>query len=129
MDAGVRSPGPAQDGLNKYIAPHLPSVAPRESFEGAGDSVSVGLENVGIAIEGFVKKVATRAVALAENASRHRRSEEGDLIELVDSVDGSDDGFSRDAEGSGRNDTERALTERFPMRGLLQDEAKRKKGD
>lgn len=129
LDAGVRSPGPAQDGLNKYIAPHLPSVVPRESFESASDNVAIGLENVGNAIEGWMKKVATRAVALAETATRQRRSEEGDLIELLDSVDGSDDGLSRDAEGTAREDAETALRERFPMRGLLKDEARKKKGD
>lgn len=147
LGAGTRSPGPAQDGLNKYLAPHLPNVAPRDSFESVGSSVSTaGLETVGSAIEGWMKRVASRAAAaIAENSGAAvtgcRASLEGDLIELEDGFEaggGPDDGSSRTvaaAAGSGIDaDMERALRERFPMRGrsaaeTSSAESARKKGD
>ncbi|KAI9750449.1 MAG: hypothetical protein M1815_001778 [Lichina confinis] len=149
LGAGIRSPGPGQDGLNRYLGPHL--TGPRDSFESAGSNVSTGLENVGSAIEGWVKRVASRAAAtLAENAggiAGCRASMEGDLIELSDGLDpgGSDDrhGLSRRAnmaaetttraDYAGDADIERALRERFPMRGPprehVGDESMRKKGN
>lgn len=107
LGAGAHSPGPAQDPLNRYLAPHLhlphlphlhlpgvmvgtqPAHSPRESFDSAATAtvsnsngsssyyhhhhhhhVPAGLENVGSAIEGWVKRVALRAAAaLAENAA------------------------------------------------------------
>ncbi|KAL9625725.1 MAG: hypothetical protein Q9160_000045 [Pyrenula sp. 1 TL-2023] len=60
------SPGPAQDSLNRVLGPHLPSLAPRSSFESIHSetsrvSSSTGLENVGGAIEGWVRKMAGKA--------------------------------------------------------------------
>ena len=136
LDAGIRSPGPGQDGLNRYLAPHLPSVEPRDSFESVGSNVSTGLENVGSAIEGWVKKVANRAAAIVETSGSmngSRRSRQGDLIELSDGLEGPDDGTPKVAGArvgsSAQEDMERALRERFPMRGRVGDEARRKKGD
>ncbi|KAH0556834.1 hypothetical protein GP486_005375, partial [Trichoglossum hirsutum] len=68
LGAGVCIPGPAEDGLNRYIATHLPSVLPQSSFEGS--SKVSGLENVGNAIEGWVRKIATRATAIVETAPK-----------------------------------------------------------
>lgn len=87
LGKNVRRPGPAQDGLNKLFASHLPSVAPpknQEHFtpwtpalldpatnsqEGTAASSVVGqsmgidfnLENVGGAIEVWVRKMAAKA--------------------------------------------------------------------
>lgn len=62
------SPGPAQDSLNRVLGPHLPNLAPRSSFESIHSetsrvSSSTGLENVGGAIEGWVRKMAGKAAA------------------------------------------------------------------
>lgn len=149
LGAGIRSPGPGQDGLNRYLGPHL--TGPRDSFESAGSNVSTGLENVGSAIEGWVKRVASRAATtLAENAggiAGCRASMEGDLIELSDGLDpaGFDDGHGLSRRANLAADTttradyvsdadvERALRERFPMRGPprehVGDEGMRKKGN
>lgn len=135
LSAGTKNPGPSQDRLNRYLGPHLPKITPpRDSFESVSSNVSGGLENVGSAIEGWVKRVATRAAAaLAENSggvvTGCRASGEGDLIELSDGLDnrGSEDGpglpgratsTATTAAGQGIDaDMERALRERFPMRG------------
>ena len=75
MSNNVRKPGPAQDGLNKMFAAHLPNLAPKSSFEtlqaaaaasgsGSGSGSGIGnggLENIGGAIEGWMRKVASRA--------------------------------------------------------------------
>lgn len=65
------SPGPAQDSLNRVLGPHLPKLAPRSSFESIHSetsrvSSSTGLENVGGAIEGWVRKMAGKAAGWAE---------------------------------------------------------------
>ncbi|KAI9795028.1 MAG: hypothetical protein M1816_000048 [Peltula sp. TS41687] len=134
LGGGTRSPGPRQDKLNKYLAHHLPSVAaPRDSFDSVSSNVSTGLENVGSAIEGWLKKAAAKAATIAETAGG-RRSGDGDLIELSDGLEGSDDGHSRTMGGrvggpTGPEDMERALRERFPMRGRIDDGVRRKRGD
>ncbi|KAI9844836.1 MAG: hypothetical protein M1837_005254 [Sclerophora amabilis] len=140
LGAGTSSPGPKQDGLNKYLARHLPNVAPRESFEslllsssngtsttaasasgvGINSGSGTGLENVGSAIEGWVRKLAKGAAAIVENpgggggsigvsaggnsgvggvsgTGRGRRDNAGDLIELTD---------GREIEGGGGGDRE-----------------------
>ncbi|KAI9828484.1 MAG: hypothetical protein M1826_006021 [Phylliscum demangeonii] len=126
LGADVHSPGPAPDSLHKFLAPHFPRLAPslapappslsspalpRDSFDSVTSSVSTGLEHVGSAIEGWVKKVATRAAAaIAETSAAAAAAAaaagaagtagrrggahgdgEGDLIELADGFDGSDD--------------------------------------
>lgn len=136
LGGGTRSPGPRQDKLNKYLAHHLPNVAPRDSLDSVSSNVSTGLENVGSAIEGWLKKAAAKAATLAETAGSvagGRRSGDGDLIELSDGLEGSDDGHSRTVGvrlgSTGPEDMERALRERFPMRGRIDDGIRRKKGD
>lgn len=87
----VRSPGPAQDGLNKLFAAHLPDVAPRASFESVHSNSSHGIENVGGAIEGWVRKIASRAKESVQPPSYSPRSTEGELIELSDTFETGDD--------------------------------------
>lgn len=139
------SPGPAQDGLNKLFAAHLPNVAPRSSFESTTSSSSMaagggggggGIENVGGAIEGWVRKLATRAATIIEPLPAGARSGVGDLIELSDACELGDDegGGQHVVAGSGsarqKPDREGALRERLPPRGrLVSEPARRKKGD
>ena len=132
LSARTTSPGPGLDQLNKYLAPHLPNVAPRDSFESEGSNASNGLDHVGSAIEGWVRKMATRAAAAIEHpgpGTSSGRVGAGDLIELSDGIDGSDDGIGRGGEPSAREDLEGALRERFPMRGRVGQHVSAKKGD
>ncbi|KAI6803313.1 hypothetical protein KC361_g754 [Hortaea werneckii] len=97
MNRNVRFPGPAQDGLNKVFAKHLPDVAPPSywshqgllapelpgysddpptaSVSGTGTPTTGGrsqpmnLENVGGAIEGWMRKVAANAKTAMEGSS------------------------------------------------------------
>ena len=143
----ARSPGPAQDGLNKLFAAHLPNVAPRASFESVTSNSSTGIENVGGAIEGWVRKFATRAAASVQSPKLGGRSGVGDLIELTDAFEleeaeedrhGDGDGdtirnIAREEEWTGasssRDEQERMLRERFPPRGrMFEDSTSRKKG-
>ncbi len=132
------SPGPAQDGLNKLFAPHLPNVAPRASFDSTTSTSSTGIENMGGAIEGWVRKLATKAATIIEPPPGGK-SGVGDLIELSDAFDVGDEGVEVRATGGGdqivgagsaRDDQERMLRERFPLRGRpIPEEVRRKKGD
>ena len=134
----VRSPGPAQDGLNKLFAGHLPNVAPRSSFESATSTSSHGIENVGGAIEGWVRKFAGNVAGAMGTPPLRGRSavatSQGDLIELMDSFDlngASDEGGPRPPMDEGVDmedeDRERKLRERFPPRGrVFSEEGKRK---
>lgn len=136
----VRNPGPAPDRLNKIFAPHLPNVAPRTSFESVTSTSSTGVENVGGAIEGWVRKIASKAVARVQSPAPGGRSGIGDLIELVDSVEVSDrinheteNGNARTAAGKSpteawRDEQERSLREHFPPRGRVFGESTRRKG-
>ncbi|KAI9821172.1 MAG: hypothetical protein M1827_003906 [Pycnora praestabilis] len=140
LGRGVTSPGPAQDGLNKLFAAHLPSVAPRASFESETSTSSTGMENVGGAIEGWMRKLATRAATIVEGPPARDRTGIADLIELSDAFEigdgGEEEGASGDDESmmatasTARDDQERLLRERFPPRGrAVQDSVLRKKGD
>ncbi|MCJ1240441.1 hypothetical protein MMC14_008444 [Varicellaria rhodocarpa] len=134
----VRNPGPAQDRLNKLFAGHLPNVAPRSSFESATSTSSHGIENVGGAIEGWVRKFAGNVAGAMRTPPLRGRStgatSQGDLIELMDSFDldgASDEGGRRlprdEGVGMGQEDRERELRERFPPRGrVFSEEGKRK---
>ncbi|KAF4552862.1 LysM domain-containing protein 7 [Elsinoe fawcettii] len=144
MGKDVRSPGPAQDPLNKMFAAKLPNVAPPPNQQslylpdipvysddpsrssspypngsrvGSGTltpSAAQGLENVGAAVEGWIRKMANRAqTAIDQNegtGSSKRgvppiggRSGIGDLIEMADSFEiGGDEGDERDEEERGR---------------------------
>ncbi|KAI9791179.1 MAG: hypothetical protein M1835_000496 [Candelina submexicana] len=139
LGKNVRGPGPEQDGLNRLFAAHLPSVAPRESFESTTSASSTGLENVGGAIEGWVRKIATKAATIVEGTPTKGRVEGGDLIELSDAFEIGDEEMgdagniddSRIAGlASARQDQDTLLRERFPPRGrMLQVEGKGIKGD
>ncbi|KAH8690865.1 hypothetical protein BGW36DRAFT_432643 [Talaromyces proteolyticus] len=106
----VHAPGPAPDGLNKFFSQHLPHLtAPpppiptsrKASFDSTSSVPSSasysGLENVGGAIEGWMRKVAIRAKSgLSElqqgSQTTHGQtlgiSGMGDLIELDDGLEG-----------------------------------------
>ncbi|MCJ1300040.1 hypothetical protein MMC08_002834 [Hypocenomyce scalaris] len=134
----VHSPGPAPDGLNKLFASHLPSVAPRASFESTTSNSSTGIENVGGAIEGWVRKLATRAAATVQPPISVGRSGVGDLIELsdafeiggdIDESSGTDNGrMGQMGSEISREDQERLLTERFPPSGRVVKDRSRRKG-
>ena len=85
MGREVRSPGPGQDGLNRLFAAHLPNLSPRKSFESVNSTSSHGnggIENVGGAIEGWMRKIATKAVSSIQPSTPGGESRAGDLIEL-----------------------------------------------
>ncbi|KAA6415088.1 MAG: carbohydrate-binding module family 50 [Lasallia pustulata] len=134
----VHSPGPAQDGLNKLFAAHLPSVAPRASFESNTSNSSTGIENVGGAIEGWVRKLARKAAATVQPPAPSHRPGVRDSIELSDAFEvGEDDDGTLGADngrlgqmgsGSSRDNQERLLTERFPPRGRVVEDRSRRKG-
>lgn len=120
LGRNVRSPGPAQDGLNKMFAAHLPSMAPPPGQEyftpwapslldadgtrGPGSGVvtpsggDINFQEIGGAIEGWVRKVGSHAQKLlAEPGTPGGRQKVvpgvgatggglGDLIELQDEV-------------------------------------------
>lgn len=143
MNKNVSSPGPGQDGLNKFFARHLPDVAPPRNqqslyqpemplysdISGAstpGGSTShalnngnINIENVGGAIESWMRRVASKAKDAMEpgNAERAKggrmasvsvgapakgRQGVGDLIEMTDEfeIGGEDD--DEDELGRGR---------------------------
>ena len=140
----VHSPGPAQDGLNRMFAAHLPNVAPRASFESTTSNSSTGIENVGGAIEGWVRKLASRAAQRVQAPAAGGRSGAGDLIELSDAFEIGGDaadgepGSEQGGNGHGTMGTEarrwtdeqeRLLRERFPPRGRVFEESPRRKGN
>ncbi|KAJ5373752.1 hypothetical protein N7517_005758 [Penicillium concentricum] len=111
LDPTSTGPGPALDGFTRFFAQHIPNLAlaqpPDNSREASFDSLSTvtsnastGLENIGGAFEGWVRKVATRAKAgineLQQGPPTQQGSSRGrnmwrmdDLIELDDGmVDG-----------------------------------------
>ena len=127
LGRNVRSPGPAQDGLNKMFAAHLPSMAPppgQEYFTPWAPSLldadgtrssgvvtpsggDINFQEIGGAIEGWVRKVGSQAhKLLAEPGTPGGRQKVvpgvgatggglGELIELQDDAfeigDGEDD--------------------------------------
>ena len=99
LGKSVRAPGPAQDGLNKIFGPHLPNLAPPPNSQfvpwvteetGApndtnaaaaatassmyGSSPAFDIENVGGAIEGWMRKMATHASRAAASALAEPKS-------------------------------------------------------
>ncbi|KAF2261509.1 hypothetical protein CC78DRAFT_535606 [Lojkania enalia] len=149
MGKNVRSPGPAQDGLNKLFASHLPNVAPPPGQEyftpwapslldpdtgttvqygGSGARTPIGstgidFQEVGGAIEGWMRKVASQASKMLTEPStpgQGKRSavpiigavggDLGDLIELRDDAfeTGGDEG---DRGRSGRDDSLISISE------------------
>jgi hypothetical protein len=137
----VHSPGPAQDGLNRMFAAHLPNVAPRASFESTTSNSSTGIENVGGAIEGWVRKLASRAAKSVQPSAAGCKSGVGDLIELSDAFEIGDDADggikdgpeanaddnTRSSVGRWSDDQERLLSERFPPRGRVFAEAPKRR--
>ena len=137
----VHSPGPAQDGLNKLFAAHLPDVAPRNSLERLQlqHSPGVGLDNIGGAVEGWVRKLTSRAsrgIHHGANGTGGRKWVAGDLIEMDDTSEfgenGSEDGRSRAqaweggttaAGSSGLHDGAGAEGGRFAPRGRVFEDA------
>ncbi|KAL8731427.1 MAG: hypothetical protein Q9166_003402 [cf. Caloplaca sp. 2 TL-2023] len=129
----VRGPGPAPDGLNKLFAAHLPNVAPRNSFESTrSNASSTGVENVGGAIETWVRKMANKAVASVQPPSSSPGSRSGDVIELTNTyeagmeVNENEDGSSNN-EATSMEEEQLMLQERFPPRGKVFEESVRKK--
>ncbi|MCJ1479809.1 hypothetical protein MMC13_008495 [Lambiella insularis] len=128
----IRSPGPAQDKLNQLFAPHLPNVAPRTSFDSVHSTSSTGIENVGGAIEGWMRKMATKAASAVQTPPLGGRRGEGDLIELVEGweLDGeSGDTDTITGKRDERADEERMLSERFPVKGRVFEDRGKKKGN
>lgn len=138
MGSEVRNPGPAPDGLNKLFS----KVAPRNSFESEASTASTGLENVGGAIEGWVRKIATKAAARVQSPATGRggTSGIGDLIELTNAFelgeeDENDDDDSntigkshytpkvKPAVRTWQDEQERMLREHFPPRGRMFEES------
>ncbi|KAJ5675702.1 hypothetical protein N7462_008599 [Penicillium macrosclerotiorum] len=110
LDRTATGPGPALDGLTKFFSQHMPHLAPppppqnlRRSSFGSESTVtsnaSTGLENIGGAVEGWIRKVATRTKAgiselqqgSPQTTGRGRSAGiwgMGDLIELDDASEG-----------------------------------------
>ena len=148
MNRNVRSPGPAQDGLNKKFGQYLPSMAPPAGQEyftpwapglldpesstayagsGAVTPSGVDLQEIGGAIEGWVRKVGSQASKMLEPGTpgQGKRSavpvlgavggDLGDLIELRD------DAFEvGDGEGERGRDVVGAIGERSSSIGQFQ---------
>ena len=146
MNRNVHFPGPAQDGLNKFFAKHLPNVAPPRNHQalltpemplysdeltpiasGATSpnlmATNVNLENVGGAIETWMRRMATQAKGAMQNPERQKAARAsvgtpgkgaggiGDLIEMTDEFEIGDDDVneSHDDEEHGRGRRESVL--------------------
>ena len=141
MSRNVRSPGPANDGLNKLFPTLEQNVAPKKTSElQNSDSLHLnGLENIGGAIETWVRKVATKASTTLLPPSPHENATVGNLIEL------SEDAFDLEEEsqvvqgklarentstvskiGDWNVEQERILQERFPPRGRIFGDSSKK---
>ena len=140
MSRSVHSPGPAQDALNKRFAKMLPDVAPPKnqvdlyqpepplyhddptplgsgvqtpSYPHGHTNLNINLENVGGAIEGWVRRMASKALTPTERpAVRGPRTSVGtpgrgtggvgDLIEMTDEFEIGGDEDDEDDERRGR---------------------------
>ncbi|KAL4769713.1 hypothetical protein BDW60DRAFT_194448 [Aspergillus nidulans var. acristatus] len=110
LDRNVNLPGPAMDGLSKFFAQHLPTLAPKQAppnFDSLSGNLSTvassnftSLDSIGGAVEGWVRKITARAKSsindLQQGTSSSqnqtmppetRRREFSDLIELEDGVE------------------------------------------
>ncbi|KAJ5090557.1 hypothetical protein N7532_009241 [Penicillium argentinense] len=111
LDRSSTAPGSAMDGLSKFFSQHMPLLAPptpppnlrRSSFgsESTVASNASGLENIGGALEGWVRKVAARTKAgineLQQGSPNQQAADRGrstglwgvgDLIEMDDTSEG-----------------------------------------
>lgn len=171
----VSRPGPAEDSLNKQFASYLPDLLPPEAMPRTGfslrpsarstprastDSVrstrsnSANMGDVGVAIEGWVRKMAGTKSLRDRHATTPKM---GDLIELETNSEGTELGIgsrpdigldtivdqarrpdatvtptasqpTRSDSASISTATEQALlNERFPMRGRVQNAYETKK--
>lgn len=125
-------PGPAEDGLNKMFAHHLPNLAPpsltpkvtprstpRASTDSVRSNSSSGLGEMGGAIEGWVRKLGVRTNAKSDGLNERL----GDLIELEggsSSVIEEEDGEETPTLIINAND-DALLRERFPPRGRVRE--------
>lgn len=140
MNKNVSSPGPGQDGLNKFFARHLPDVAPPRNQQSlyqpemplysddtsgattpgshahALNNGNINIENVGGAIESWMRRVASKAKDAMEPTERAKLGRAsvgapskgvqgvGDLIEMTDEFeiggDEDDDEGDRGRQGS-----------------------------
>jgi LysM repeat protein len=142
MNKNVSSPGPGQDGLNKFFARHLPDVAPPKNRQSlyqpeiplysddtsgattpgsyALNNGNINIENVGGAIESWMRRVASKAKDAMEPTERakmgrasvgaHARGVQGigDLIEMTDEFEiggDDDDDDERERGRQGSSDT------------------------
>ena len=130
-------PGPAQDSLNRVLGPHLPNLNPRSSFESVASehsrvSSTTGLENVGGAVEGWMRKMAGKAAtAWADGPSTGWESRKdgtgrwvstgwgGDLIELDVAESPFVVGEDEDAALSGGGSEETPRVERFSEQRIV----------
>lgn len=151
---GVSAPGPADDKLSKVIAKHLPGILPSAvplyeeddhdapssgvlspSNRLSASSSVVGLENMGGAIEGWVRKLARTAAKAVEPTTPQVQAARrtglgvglgpGDLIELNDAFE-----FETDEEDSGvvdSHDSERGRTR--SAGSASRDDGWKKKGE
>lgn len=109
LDHDSNAPGPAMDGLSKFFAQHMPNLAPvarPPNFESSSESASTAaantptsLDNLGGAVESWVRKMTTRAKASLNElqqtpgpathdpAQAVGRRGNGDLIELNDGME------------------------------------------
>ena len=129
LDRTTRVPGPAQDSLNRILGPHLPNVEPpsyqtvytpwltpakgdldelisfnnyRQKGVGGGGSAGMEWQEVGGAIEKWIRRTAKKAATALEASSSSAAKDKsaaaavgagsgmGDLIELVDSFEAVD---------------------------------------
>lgn len=93
LDSGAIAPGPAPDKLNQFFAQHIPTLGPpappptnqpRPSFESASTVTSTAptsLDNLGGVLEGWVRKVATRAKSsINEWQQQHQLTNNRDYV-------------------------------------------------
>ena len=147
MSKNVLCPGPANDGLNKLFPNLEANVSPRSSpdpqtaFHGSSN----GLETVGGALEGWVRKLASRASSGLQSPNPGGASGAGDLIELseeafdlgsesLEAEDArefhrgrSEDALAATKLGEWGSEQERYLQERFPPRGRVVGDSSYKK--
>lgn len=111
LDRDSTAPGPAMDGLTQWFSKHMTYLAPPEPQQNArrlsfgSDATTTsnasGLENIGGALEGWVRKVATRAKAGINDLQQSNPNQQsntrgrntglwgmGDLIEMDDASEG-----------------------------------------
>ncbi|KAL4965320.1 putative LysM domain protein [Aspergillus stella-maris] len=116
LDRNVNLPGPAMDGLSKFFAQHMPTLAPKQAppnFEDLGgnsstaaSSNSTSLDNIGGAVEGWVRKMTARAKSSINELQQGTSSPQNhglppqpgrrgfdDLIELDDGLESPSSGL------------------------------------